>query len=293
MKKFWKILVASVLSFTMLFGLTACGGGDDIIVQTNAYFAPFEYYQGDEIVGVDVDIMKKVGEKAGKNVKFVDGDFALVIPTVSEGKLADVGAAGLTITEKRQEKVDFSIPYYTSVQYVIYKTGDNDFTSSTATDGKQVIYWSDLAGMKIGVQRDTTGDIYTNLEIDGDHGNEDPADDYTGVLENTNTTCTSYDSAQIAANAIGSLLDCVIVDELPAQYICKNAQYKCLPLYYKGENGEEDSATEEQYAICVTKGNKELLNIINEVLTDMLKNKNEAGQNEIEQLVAKHLGVED
>ena len=73
MKKFWKILVASVLSFTMLFGLTACGGGD-IIVQTNAYFAPFEYYQGDEIVGVDVDIMKKVGEKAGKTVKFVDGD---------------------------------------------------------------------------------------------------------------------------------------------------------------------------------------------------------------------------
>ena len=98
-----KKILSLILALTMLLGatfvLSSCdllGGGKDgdINVQTNAYFAPFEYYDGSKIVGVDVEIMEKVGEKLNKNIVWQDGDFGIIIDTVKEGKLADCGAAG-------------------------------------------------------------------------------------------------------------------------------------------------------------------------------------------------------
>ena len=71
MKKIVSLLLAMVLAFAC-FGLTACGSTEEIIVNTNAFFAPFEYYDGTEIKGVDVDIMNMVGEKLGKKVVFTN-----------------------------------------------------------------------------------------------------------------------------------------------------------------------------------------------------------------------------
>ncbi|MBR2029819.1 MAG: transporter substrate-binding domain-containing protein [Clostridia bacterium] len=283
MKKIWKGLVAALLVLTMCFSFVGCGSSDKIIVQTNAFFAPFEYYQGQKIVGVDVDIMNLVGEELGKDVEFVNGDFGIIIDVINEGKKADVGAAGITITEARQQKVDFSKPYYTSVQYVIWKETDTSFATQKAADNAtDIILWSDLAGKKIGVQANTTGDIYVNIEIDGD------GPDYPGELNGTSAECKPFDDAQIATDAIGSQVDCVVVDELPAQFIVgKNAGLKCAPLYYDAE-----TATEEQYAMCVTPGNDELLNAINKVL-DSLLNDVKDGKNAIERMVAQHLGLND
>ena len=74
--------------------------------------------------------------------------------------------------------------------------------------------------------------------------------------------------------------DLVVVDELPAKFICNaNSQYVCYALYYNA-----NTATEEQYAICVTKGNTELLTAINEVLAEL-------GEEGIQALVNKHLGL--
>ncbi len=276
-----------IISLLLIVSMLACGiamtscGDDSIIVKTNAYFAPFEYYDGDTIVGVDVDIMNKVGEKLGKDVIFENTEFAGIIDMVKEGKVCDAGAAGITITEERAEKVDFSIPYYTSVQYVIVKATDNIATKKAA-DGTDYVVWEALAGKKIGTQTDTTGWIYTDGEVaEG------------GVLENTNTEHKNYDNAQLAADAIGTAIDVVIIDELPAQFIVsKNAGFKCMPLYYSGENGEADAPVEEQYAICVTKGNTELLDAINEVLTEMLV-KDESGKTQIEKLVMQHMGLSE
>ncbi|MBQ3002693.1 MAG: transporter substrate-binding domain-containing protein, partial [Clostridia bacterium] len=264
MKKIMTLAMALLMLAVLPLSLASCGG-DEIIVQTNAYFAPFEYFEGTEIVGVDVEIMDKVGAKLDKEVKFVNVEFAAIIDNVKAGEVCDAGAAGITITDQRKEKVDFSIPYYTSVQYVIYaKDAAPEITNGT------YILWDSLAGKKLGVQTDTTGWIYADGEInataDNDYG-------YDGVLYGTNTTLNCYDNAQLAADAIGAnQIDYVIIDELPAQFITeKNDKLACLPLYYKGGEGEEDSPVEEQYAICVTKGNKELLDAINEVLTEMLK----------------------
>ena len=156
-------------------------------------------------------------------------------------------------------------------------------------DGKDgdvsYILWDSLAGKKIGVQRNTTGDIYVDGEI---NAQEDNDYGYNGVLYGTNTELTQYDNAQVAADAIkANQIDVVVVDKLPASFIVeKSSDYECAALYYKGGEGEADVPTEESYAICVTKGNDELLKAINEVLAEL-------GEEGVEQLIRRHMGIEE
>jgi len=266
------------------FALTSCSGdADAILVHTNAFFAPFEYYEGTEIVGVDVDIMNKVAEKMGKTVTFTNVEFSAIIDNVAAGEVCDAGAAGITITDERKEKVNFSTPYYTSVQYVIYAE-NSGIATKTGANGDYIV-WEALKDMAIGTQTDTTGWIYTDGEINASEDNEDYG--YNGVLYGTNTELKSFDNAQLAADGIGNLVDVVIIDELPAKFIAeKNSGLKCLPLYYSGDTDADDAPVEEQYAICVTKGNDELLTAINEVLDEMMEN------GEVEDLVMQHMGME-
>ena len=289
MKKILSIALALVMMLSCIAAFASCNFGkkETIIVHTNAFFAPFEYYEGTAIKGVDVEIMNLVGKKLNKNVEFVNVEFSAIIDNVKTGEVCDAGAAGITVTDERKEKVDFSTPYYTSVQYVIFAAADTSIVTKTV-DGKEYIVWEALAGKKLGTQTDTTGWIYTDGEI---NATEDNDYGYAGVLYGTNTTLVNFDNAQLAADAIGAKqIDAVIVDELPAQYIVKNSStLKCVPLYYSGETDAEDAPVEEQYAICVTKGNDELLKAINEVLADLMK-KDANGQSEIEKMVMAHMG---
>ena len=291
MKKILAALLTVATVITCAFAFTACdkkGGDDTIVCYTNAFFAPFEYYggaSGTEIVGVDIDIMNKVGEKLGKKVVYENKDFATLIDYVQEGKLCDCAAAGFTITDSRKEKVNFSVEYYTSVQYVIVKKGT--LTTNTTSDGsKQCLFWSQLAGKKIGVQLDTTGNIYVAGEISGWDAENPTKED--GQLVGTGAECVALDDAQLAfANLKSGKIDCVVVDELPAKYLIKNSSdYEAYPLYYN-----KDKATEEKYGIAVNKNNTQLLEAINSVLNELLSTVNEAGENGIEQLVKKHFGI--
>lgn len=288
MKKILSLVLVCMMLVCSVATLASCGN-DEIIVQTNAFFAPFEYYEGTEIKGVDVEIMDMVGKKLGKKIKFENVEFSAIIDNVKDGKVCDAGAAGITITDERKDKVDFSTPYYTSVQYVIFKADDATVATKTV-NGVEYIVWEALAGKKIGTQTDTTGWIYTDGEInataDNDYG-------YDGVLYGTETELKNYDNAQLAADAItANAIDVVIIDELPAQYIVsKNSGFKCLPLYYSGETDAEDAPVEEQYAICVTKGNEELLEAINEVLEELMV-VGESGKTKIEEMVMAHMGME-
>ncbi len=288
MKKIISIVLAAAMMLCMMFALASCGS-EKIIVQTNAFFAPFEYYEGTKITGVDVDIMNLVGVKLGKEVEFVNTEFSGIIDSVAEGKVCDAGAAGITITDARKEKVDFSTPYYTSIQYVIFAKDDASIVTKTNADGEYVV-WESIAGKTIGTQLDTTGWIYVDGEInataDNDYG-------YDGVLYGTNSGHKPFDNAQLAADGIGSnIVDVVVIDQLPAEYITsKNTNLKAVPLYYAGETDAEDAPVQEEYAICVTKGNTELLNAINEVLATLLV-ADENGQSEIQKLVMKHMGFD-
>ena len=276
MKKLIVILLAVLMVVMSVVTLTACDN-DAIIVYTEAGFAPFEYMSKGKIVGVDVDIMNLVGKELGKKVKFENVNFDTIVDAVSAGKLCNVGAAGISITDERKEKVDFSNEYYTAKLYVIYKVSDASTYESQTTDNVTGIYWDSLAGKKIAVQGGTTADMFLDDEL-GDGG----------VLDGSGAQkveCTALSTA--VANITSKHADVVIIDELPAKELIKNdSSLKCSPLYYKGGDGEADEAAEDVYAICVTKGQDELLAAINKVLADL-------GKDGIQELVNKHLGIAD
>ena len=246
----------------------------DYVVETNAFFAPFEFYEAQNIVGVDVEIIDRVAEKMGKTFSIKNVEFDVIIDNVEAGKIADAGAAGLTITPARLKKVDFSIPYYTSRQYVIYSKK----WEVELRDGH--ITWNMLAGKTLGSQMGSTGYLFTADEISD------------GVLKDTGTILKGLDSHQLASDAIDShIVDAVIADELAAEFIVgKNSGLALAPLYYEGETISDDEAVEESYAIAVNKNHPELLEAFNEVLTEMIK-KDPKGISEIDRLVIKYMDL--
>jgi len=248
----------------------------DYVVETNVPFTPFEFYENRQIVGVDVDIVNRVAEKMDKKIQIQNVEFDVIIDNVEAGKIADAGAAGLTITPAREEKVNFTIPYYSSVQYVIFSS---EMPPSLRDDH---VVWEALAGHVLGSQIGSTGYLFVDDEIEN------------GVLKDTGTTIKGIDSHQLAADAISShIIDFAIADELVAQFIVeKNPGLQALPLYYSGPTREEDYPVEESYAIAVNKDRPELLGAFNEVLAEMLTEDAE-GKTEIDKLVLKYMGLED
>ena len=250
--------------------------GADYIVETNVPFAPFEFYENREIVGVDVDIVSRVAEKMNKTIQVKNVEFDVIIDNVEAGRIADAGAAGLTITPARSERVNFTIPYYNSVQYVIY---NQEIPPSLRDDH---VVWEALAGSKLGSQIGSTGYLFIEDEIEN------------GVLAGTGTVLKGIDSHQLAADAIlAHIIDYAVADELAAKFIIdKNPGLEALPLYYSGATREEDYPVEESYAIAVNRDRTELLEAFNEVLSEMLT-ENEEGVTEIDRLVLKYMGLSD
>ena len=248
----------------------------DYVVETNAFFAPFEFYKDRKIIGVDVDIVNRVAEKMNKKIQIKNVEFDVIIDNVEAGLIADAGAAGLTITPAREEKVNFTIPYYDSVQYVIF----NRNNPPSLRDNHVV--WEALAGAKLGSQIGSTGYIFVDSEIED------------GVLSGTNTEIKGIDSHQLAADAINAhIIDYAIADELAAKFIVeKNPEFDALPLYYSGPTRAEDYPVEESYAIAVNKSRGDLLEAFNAVLGEMLT-EDENGQTEIDRLVLKYMGLTD
>ena len=248
----------------------------DYVVETNAFFAPFEFYENRQIVGVDIEIVNRVAEKMNKKIQVKNVEFDVIIDNVEAGRIADAGAAGLTITPAREEKVNFTIPYYTSVQYVIF---NKNMPPSLRDDH---VVWEALEGATLGSQIGSTGYLFTEDEIEN------------GVLAGTGTKIKGIDSHQLAADAINAhIVDFAIADELAAKFIVeKNPELEALPLYYSGATREEDYPVEESYAIAVNKSRTELLEAFNEVLAEMLT-ENDEGQTEIDKLVLKYMGFLD
>ena len=118
-----------------------------LVMATNAYFPPYEYYEGSEIVGIDAEIAQAVADKLGLKLEISDMEFDSIITAVQQGK-ADMGLAGMTVTEERLKNINFSDTYATGIQSIVVKE-DSPIKSV-----------DDLKGKKIGVQLSTTGDIY-------------------------------------------------------------------------------------------------------------------------------------
>lgn len=91
-----------------------------LTMATNAAFPPYEYYDGEDIVGIDVDMAQAVCDKLGYELKVEDMEFDSIVPAVQSGK-ADIGVAGMTITEDRLKSIDFTDSYTTATQVIIVR----------------------------------------------------------------------------------------------------------------------------------------------------------------------------
>lgn len=199
-----------------------------LVMATNAYFEPYEYYEGDQIVGIDAEMAAAVAEKLGMELQIEDMEFDSIIPAINSGK-ADIGVAGMTVTEDRLVNVNFSDPYTTATQVIIVQ------------EGSEIAGNDDLAGKTIGVQLGTTGDIFAE-DVEG------------ATIERYNK---GMDAAQALANGI---IDAVIIDNEPAkQFVSKAEGLKIL---------DEEFVTEE-YAIAIAKDNEELLEKVNTALEEL------------------------
>jgi polar amino acid transport system substrate-binding protein len=160
---------------------------------TNAYFQPYEYHEGDAIVGIDPEIAKAVADKLGLELVIEDVEFDSIIAGVQAGKY-DIGCAGMTVTEDRLKSVNFSTPYATGVQSVIVVEG------SEITDVDKL-----LAGnYKVGVQTGTTGDIYMSSSVEDG-----------GVGEDRVERFAKGNDAVIALQS--GKIDAVVIDNEPAK----------------------------------------------------------------------------
>ncbi len=200
-----------------------------LIMATNAYFPPYEYYEGTEIVGIDAEIADAIGEKLGLEVEIQDMEFDSIITAVSTGK-ADIGLAGMTVTPERQQNINFSDTYATGIQSVIVKE-DSDIQSI-----------DDLQGKKIGVQLSTTGDIIAS---------EDFGEENVEKFNKGNDAVLALTQDRV---------DAVIIDNQPAlSFVESNEGLKILDTQY----------AEEEYAACISKDNEELLEAVNDALAEL------------------------
>ena len=250
MKKLSIAMLSMVLAGSML--LTACGGGNTqatedtgsdtqqsetaenteggvLRMATNATFPPYEYYEGDEVVGIDPEIAAAIAGKLGMTLEINDMDFDPAIAAAQTGQ-ADIVMEGLTVTDDRKEKINFTDSYATGVQVVIVPE-DSDIQSV-----------DDLEGKLIGVQQGTTGDLYCS----DDYGEEN---------------VQKFTSGPVAVEALkNGQIDCVVIDNEPAKsYVSQNEGLKILDTEY----------ITEEYAIGISKDNPELLEQINAALQEL------------------------
>ena len=242
MKKFLSL----GLSILMIFGLVACGNSSatsatnapvaesatnetttakkKYVMCTNAEFPPYEYHDGNNIIGIDIDIINAIAAMKGFDVEIMDIAFDATIPAVMSGK-ADFAMSGMTVTEDRKQNVDFTHTYQTAIQSVIVGPDSGIKTID------------DLKGKKVGVIEGYTGDLYATEDFGEEH-----------ILRYHKNT----DGFQ---GLKSGRIDAFIIDDQVA---------KALVVEDGGKYEILDSAYAlEEYAIAVKKGNAEVLDMLN------------------------------
>lgn len=181
---------------------------DQLVVATNAAFAPFEYTEGDSYLGIDMEIMALFAQELGKELVISNMDFEAVCLSVGSHK-CDIAAAGLTVNEEREEFVTFSKSYYNASQMLIVREDDTTYDACTDAASIEAILNGLTDTYKIGVQLGTTGQLY--VEGDADWG-------FAGFK----TTCIGYKNGSLAVqDLINGNLNAVIIDSAPAEQITK------------------------------------------------------------------------
>ena len=207
-----------------------------LIMATNATFPPYEYHEGEKIVGIDAEIAKAIADKLGLELVIEDVAFDSIIAGVQAGKY-DIGCAGMTVTEDRLKSVNFSTPYATGIQSIIV-AADSEITDiDTLVNGDY----------KVGVQSGTTGDIYMSAPVEEG-----------GVGEERIERFAKGNDAVIALTT--GKISAVVIDNEPAKaFVAANSGLKILETPY----------TVEDYAMAINKDNVALKDAINQALKEL------------------------
>lgn len=179
---------------------------DQLVVATNAEFAPFEYMEGNTFYGVDMEIASLLAQELGKELVIVHMDFDAVCLQVNLQQ-CDIAMAGLTVSPDREELVTFTDSYYNASQQLIVAADNTEFDAcTTAADVEKILNAKD-ANTKVGVQKGTTGQLYS--EGDADWG-------FAGFP----VTTVPYGNGSLAVqDLLNGGVDYVIIDSAPATYI--------------------------------------------------------------------------
>ncbi|NLC48587.1 MAG: amino acid ABC transporter substrate-binding protein [Tenericutes bacterium] len=240
-----KIYFKILLIISLSFILFSCKktSDDKLIMVTEAGFAPYEYNSGGEIIGVDIDIAREIAKHIGKELVVRDVAFDSLVNELNSGK-ADFAAAGMSVSEERKKEVDFSIEYTTSKQVIVVRKGYD-----------KIKKLDDLKDKTISVQLGSVADSYVVKEYP--KAKLVTQKKFLGAAEDVKTGKS----------------DCIIMDALPAKEMV-NANKDLVIL-------DIDVFT-DKYAIAVKKGNKEMLDSINEVLINLIN------EGRIEEFIINH-----
>lgn len=241
MKNILRRIVSAGLVLCMAGALASCAKKksmtvqkDKLIMATNAYFPPYEYYDNSKIVGIDAEIAEAIAKKLGLELEIQDVEFDSIIAGVQSNKY-DIGMAGMTVTDERKLAVNFSTTYATGIQAVIVPEGSEITDVDTLLGGDY----------KVGVQQGTTGDIYMS-DVSG------------GVGEDRVVRFSKGNDAVLALST--GKVDAVVIDNEPAKsFVAANEGLTILETAY----------VEEEYAMCINKSNTELLEAINKALKEL------------------------
>lgn len=242
MKQKNKAIFSVVAILVVGLSLAGCVGEDDenkIIVGTSADFPPFEYIdESGTIVGFDVEMVTKILEDEGYTVEVQDIAFDSLIPSLQNGKI-DVIAAAMTITDEREQQIDFSDPYYNADQSVLVRVGSNlNLTTS-----------QDLQNYTVAAQTGTTGAswIQENLVDNGNMSEDD---------------FKRYETYTLAVlDLVNENIDAIVLDKPVAESYVKNQNVEI----------KMTIITNESYGIGVKQGNTELLEKINVGLATLME----------------------
>ena len=262
-----KKIIALLLAVMLIVGLTACGSKTNTVekgvltMATNAQFPPYEYYEGDAIVGIDAEIAGAIADKLGLELVIEDMEFDSIIEAVKSGK-ADIGMAGMTVTPERQETVDFTATYATGKQVVIVAEDNNTIVGTNEDLALVDAEGNVLEGTVIGVQRNTTGDLYSSWYM-ADLG------------------LATVDKYSKGADAVQALLtgkvDCVVIDNEPAKaFVAETEGLKSLETEY----------VIEEYAGAMSKDNTELYEAVNAALEELI------ADGTVQKIIDKYISAE-
>lgn len=211
---------------------------DTLRVGTEPTFAPFEFLdtKTKEFSGFDMDLIKAVADKAGYDVKIMNMGFDALIPALTGGTI-DVIASGISITDERQKKVDFTTPYYQSgLSYLTRKA-----------DAEKIKTFADLKGKNLAVQIGTTGATYAK-NVEG------------ARVSAFNTTSEAFMDLNVKNS------DAVVLDRPVLAYFLKTK-----PRVAKNLQLSSEVADAEYFGFAVKKGNAELLQKLNAAMEELKK----------------------